>query len=162
MIGADREQVLSSSVDPAALPAELRAVRDYWNAKRGALPMPPRAAIDPMELRAHLPFLLLVDVLPEADDFRFRLAGTGITRQMGRDSTGKTVREAYAADPDMMAGILDVFSRVVKLKRPVFKRGTLRVVQKDFVVSESVYLPLSDDGEQVSMLLGRALFTRTG
>jgi hypothetical protein len=146
-------------VDPDDLAPELRAIRDYWDAKRGTRPMPRRKDVDPLELAAHLPYLSLVDVLRGGADFRFRLLGTGITGQFGRDSTGKTMSEVYAtADPEVLNWIVDSFAMVVTSKRPVLMRGLLRVVDKDFVKFESFHLPLSEDGDEVSMFLGRTRF----
>lgn len=120
--------------------------------------MPRRGDIDPLELRRHLPYLSMIEPVADAGDFRFRLIGTGITERMGRDSTGKTVREAYAlADADVRAWMLDVYGAVVTHKRPVLQRGTLRVVRKEYITVEALQLPLSEDGERVSLLFGRTL-----
>lgn len=150
----------SLTVDPGDLTSPLREVRDYWASKRGGRAMPRRADIDPLDLPPpHMPFLSILEVLPDTQDFRFRVIGTGITERLGRDSTGKTVREVYAAaDHETREWMLETYQAVVTHRRPVFKRGTLRMVQKEFVDFEAVHLPLSDDGERVSMLFGRTHF----
>jgi hypothetical protein len=146
-------------VDPDDLAPELREAKDYWIAKRGARELPRRTDIDPVELRLHLPFLSLIEVLDGAKDFRFRLLGTGITETLQRDNTGKTVREVYAtAEPDVMHWMLEVYAIAAIRKWPVLWRGTLRVVNKEFIAFESLHLPLSDDGEHVNMLFGRSRF----
>lgn len=151
--------VLSYVVDPDELAPELREVKDYWNGKRGARSMPRRGDIDPVELRHHLPFLSLIEVLDDAQDFRFRLLGTEITDILQRNSTGKTVREVYAtAEPDIMHWMIEVYGVVVTRKCPVLRRGTLGVVRKEFIAFESLHLPLSDDGEHVNMLFGRSRY----
>jgi len=150
---------LSYVVDPADLAPELREVKDYWLLKRGTRKLPRRADIDPLELRQHLPFISLVEVLDDAKDFRFRLLGTEITDVLQRDSTGKTVREVYAtAEPDILQWMLEVYALAATKKCPVLRRGTLRVVHKDFIAFESLHLPLSDDGEHVNMLFGRSRY----
>jgi len=150
---------LAYVVDPEVLAPELAEVRDYWRAKCGARAMPRRADINPAELRQHLPYLSLIEVLPDTKDYRFRLLGTAFSEILGRNSTGKTIREVYAsADPDVMQWMLDSYDAVVKHKRPVFKRGTLRAVQKEFIAAEAVHMPLSEDGEHVNMLFGRTRF----
>lgn len=148
-------------VDPDELAAELQEIREYWNAKRGARAMPRRADIDPAELRLHLPFLSLFEVLHDAAglDFRFRLIGTEIAGQLGRDNTGRTLREVLElADPELRQCMLDACSAAVTQKRPVLYQGTLREVGKEFIIFQALRLPLSEDGEKVSMLLGRACF----
>lgn len=148
------------TVDPADLTSPLREVRDYWAGKCGARPMPRRADIDPLELpRIHMPYLSILEVLGGGDDFRFRLLGTGITDLLGRDSTGKTVREVYAAaDSEMRQWMLETYQAAVRHKRPVLKHGSLRMVQKDYINFEALHLPLSEDGEHVTMLFGRTHF----
>src|SRR5262245_5447688 len=51
--------------------APLRAMAAYWESKRGGRVAPRRAQIDPAEITAHMPNLLMVDVLPD-DDYRYR------------------------------------------------------------------------------------------
>jgi len=146
-------------IDPDDLVTELQEVMDYWNAKHGAKAMPRRADIDPLELRRHLPYLSIFEVLPGAADFRFRLLGTEITGRFGRDSTGRTMREVYGQTyPEVLQWMLDFCTSVVTQKRPVLSHGTLRPVGKDFIVFETLHLPLSEDGERVSMLFGRTRF----
>lgn len=118
--------------------------------------MPRRADIDPFELpRVYMPYLWIVEVLPDTNDFRFRLLGTAITERFGRDSTGKTVRELYAsADPETHSSMLDAYQAVVTHRRPVLERGTMRMVQKDYIDLDALHLPLSEDGEHVSMVFG--------
>jgi hypothetical protein len=150
----------SLTIDPDNLASPFREIRDYWATKCGGRAMPRRADIDPLELPPqHMPYLSILDVLPDTDDFRFRLLGTGITERLGRDSTGRTVREVYAAaQPAMRDWMLDSYRAVVTHKRPVLKRGTLGMVQKEFVDFEALHLPLSEDGERVSMLFGLTHF----
>lgn len=150
---------LSYRIDPADLVVELREIKDYWDAKRGVRPMPRRADIDPFELRHHLPFLWLVDVLPGGEDFRFRLIGTAIAEQLGRDSTGKTLREVYTpSGPAVLDWALAICTSAVKLQLPVVGCGTLRPLDKEFIAFQSLHLPLSEDGARVGMLFGRIHF----
>jgi hypothetical protein len=150
---------LSYVVDPADLAPELHEVKDYWVAKRGNRKLPRRADIDPLELRQHLPFISLVEVLDDAKDFRFRLLGTEITDVLQRDNTGKTVREVYAtAEPDILNWMIEVYALATTRACPVLRRGTLRVVHKEFIAFESLHMPLSDDGEHVNMLFGRSRY----
>jgi len=158
-VAEDRLNELSHVVDPGILVPELQEVRDYWAAKmrrpRDAAPRRYRSG----ELRQHLPYLSLLDVLPATKDFRFRLLGTAFAEILGRNSTGKTIRDVYAsADPEVMQWMLDSYDAVVTTKRPVFKRGSLRAVDKDFIYTEAIHMPLSEDGEHVTMLFGRTRF----
>ena len=51
----------------------------YWESKRSGRRMPARRDFDPVfEVPRLLPWIVLVDVLHEPLDFRFRLIGSGI------------------------------------------------------------------------------------
>lgn len=133
----------------------------YWDAKRAGRLAPRRSDIDPAELKAHLPRLLLFDVLDDGADFRFRLVGTAIVQGMGRDSTGRRMSDVYADEPSILKSLVEGFRRVVAEKRPVFARGPIFWVpdreQRRFV---SVTLPLSDDGATVNILLSEMMLLR--
>ena len=45
------------------LPADLRAMFDYWRSKRAGRKMPARSDLEPSELKALLPSMILVDVV---------------------------------------------------------------------------------------------------
>src|SRR5713226_1460082 len=67
----------------------LRRLLDLWNAKRGDRPMPVRADFDVFELKDWLGNLMLIEVLPEASEFRYRLYGSVLASYYNRDLTGK-------------------------------------------------------------------------
>jgi hypothetical protein len=158
MAGQDAHN-LSLVLDPAELAPELGAFKAYWDEKRGTRAMPRRAEIDPVEMRAHLPCIGLVDVVDDGSDFRFRLLGTEFARLFGRDSTGKTLTEVYGAgDPEVLRWMTASYAEVLRTRRPVLRIGTMRAVQKDFIRCDALLLPLSEDGERVNMVLGRTLF----
>ena len=70
----------------------LAALYDYWDGKRAGRAMPARADIDPVEMRAWLGHLLLIEI---AEDGRFvyRLYGTAFVDSFGVDMTGRSVDE---------------------------------------------------------------------
>jgi hypothetical protein len=146
-------------VDPPTLTCEPhRELRLYWESKRRGTLLPRRADIDPLELRSHLGYLFLIDVLPGARDFRFRLVGSEMTKRYGRDSTGKTISESYRTSPEIGRWILDVLGAVVEHGLPVVSEGRLSAVEKSFVVARALQLPLAADGETVDMILGEMRF----
>ena len=53
--------------------------------------MPARDDIDPVTMPIELlPNIVLVDVLPEARRFRYRVMGTAVARMLGTDWTGRS------------------------------------------------------------------------
>ena len=56
--------------------------------------MPARDDIDPVTMPIELlPNIVLVDVLPEARRFRYRVMGTAVARMLGPDWEGRFVDE---------------------------------------------------------------------
>jgi hypothetical protein len=132
----------------------------YWQAKRGDRALPLRRDIDPLELREHLGSLNIIECLPGLADFRYRLIGTNIAAAYGRDSTGKTVRELYAADD------LEYCEFLVGIYREVAARGviarlrvSLRPVNKTYRMADSLLLPLDGGDGGVSTILNEVLFS---
>ena len=153
---------LSYVVDPPNLAQPvLRPVLDYWEGKRSGRKLPRRSDIDPLELKAYLSHLFLVDVLPGAE-FRYRLIGSAITERYGRNSTGRTVREIYAGAPLIAEWLTDMMSAVTRSARPVLASGPLAAIGKEHVVSESLHLPLADEAGSVTQIFGAARYRSRG
>jgi hypothetical protein len=148
--------------DPAKLRnPTLAFLRDYWEQKRGGRALPSRADIKPSELKHHLGWIVIVDVLPGAADFRYRLVGSLITEYFGIEATGKTVREVWAPNGEGgVEGSLAVFRYVVE------KKVVLRAFGDDdwntigLENFDCLYLPLSNDGERVNVILHAFVFDR--
>ena len=74
---------------PASLQsAQIRFFADYWNALRGDRLMPSRADIDPGDLKPILANLAILEV-QAPDRSIFRLCGTGLSRLLGFEATGR-------------------------------------------------------------------------
>ena len=57
----------------------LSFLKSYWDEKRASRPMPSRADLRPSDMKEHLGWILLLDVLPGAEDFRLRTVGTRVS-----------------------------------------------------------------------------------
>lgn len=138
---------------PDGFPAvhSLASLHAHWLAKRGSRRLPSRADFPPEDLRNWLGYISLVDVMPVPRRFRWRLIGTGIVEHLGRDATGYWFDELY--EGDILAGYVHAYSKAVERRRPVFHDGDLEFVGKDFQHFRSIHLPLSNDGETVTMLM---------
>ncbi|MDY0884947.1 PAS domain-containing protein [Dongia soli] len=127
------------------------AITAYWREKAGQRSMPSRADIDPVDLKSHLPGISLVDVVPDARRFVYRLVGTYQVAQRGADPTGRSVLEAYyAADREETVGI---YEYVVRTKRPFCYSGPYNAPDGLIEDEDIVFLPLSDNGRDVNMVL---------
>jgi hypothetical protein len=137
----------------------LAFLRDYWLKKRGARAMPSRADIRPSDIKDHLGWIIMVDVLPGVDDFRYRLIGSLVTEYFGGDATGKTVREAWAPQGEEgVEGSLAIFRYVVQHKAVLRAYGNDDWNTIGLETFDCLYLPLSDDGETVNVILHAFVF----
>jgi hypothetical protein len=131
--------------------ARVKALYDYWLAKRGGRRMPGRADIDPAEIKPLLPYVVLTDVHRNPLRIYFRLVGTAVAAAAGRNLTGLWLHEVQ------VDGGIDLwmsnYHRLVAAREPVFgrTRATLRV--NDVRVFEWILLPLGSDGETVDKTL---------
>ena len=74
----------------------------YWDAKRDGRPMPSRCDFDPCQVSALLSHLMIVDKF--AGRFRYRLVGTVVADDMGRDLTGSRILESCARRRESPSG----------------------------------------------------------
>ncbi len=126
-------------------------VYEYWQAKRGDRPMPARADLDPIDIPAALPNLILIDVLPPSGRLRVRLAGTWIVKQFDRDYTGRYLDEIDFGEAQ--DEIVREYSAAAAGARPVCSDHWHRNLGGEIFDLERLILPLSEDGERVTMLL---------
>ena len=133
--------------------AELDALVSYWDALRADRSMPACSDVDPSDLKRHAPRLILADVLHEPLRFRLRLVGAELEDKLGRRMTDTILTDEtpmffkpYAA---CVTGV----------------RATREFLSFDFGggepagTFERILLPLSEDGETVSGILGEAIYT---
>ena len=93
----------------------------YWLAKRASRTMPARRDLDPGDIPALLPYLMIVDKVD--DQFRYRLVGTATAREIGHDPTGSIVG-SYALE--CAAAARAIYERVFTTARPTFTRAAPR------------------------------------
>ena len=123
----------------------------YWESKLAGRRMPSRRDFDPVfEIPALLPWVMLVDVLRDPPDFRYRLIGTGIASRSRRDHTGHLFSELSRTGPDSVVWkdrIAVVETRAPKLTAPAY-------IGKDKLIQgvAGIHLPLSSDGGMVDMI----------
>lgn len=150
-----------ASVDPTELTCPtLKAVHAYWNEKRGLRSMPARADINPVELREHLGWIMMVEVLDDMADFRYRLIGTKVTRYFFNNSTGQTVTDVFAPfGPGAVKGVQAVYRKVARDHVVVRTHGEAnwltdrKADPRGFPHFDSLILPLSEDDTTCNMLM---------
>ena len=143
----------------ADLSPEVVELLDYWTGRCGETSIPSRADFDPMDLPHLLPRLILVDVMREPEDFRFRLVGSFFYDHSRKPLTGMRFSDLYGS-PERST-LWSNYRSVAQTGRPFYgevpyvgpSQRTKRVLH--------LLLPLSRNGKEVDMVLGIADF-RTG
>jgi hypothetical protein len=126
----------------------------YWLAKCKGRVMPARGDIEPAEIPALLPY---ISIFHETDgQFRYRLAGTAVVQQIGRDPTGDIVGGHVRSPRETVAAVQALARRVFTAAQPVFSAGQCENVSGYIYNVSALILPLSDSGTSVDM----ALFSR--
>jgi hypothetical protein len=140
---ATRELILTSE--------KLAGIQKIWRELAAGAIGPTREAVTPARLRGTLPWTFVIDVVGE--DFKFRFAGDRIIQFMGRRLQGTMLSE-HRGTP-FFDGMHQFFRRSVDTKAPL-ANGPSPVTYpgKEHLEMEVMVLPLSNDGESVSGLLG--------
>jgi hypothetical protein len=126
-------------------------VVNYWCAKRKGRAMPSRKDIDPLELRRLLPNIYLIDVV-KPSLYRYRLVGTTISNRLRGDATGRFADEKIFGEHAHL--IIEMYDHVVESRAPIINRARSFWTEVDWLNYTSVLLPLSPDGDNVTMMLG--------
>jgi hypothetical protein len=138
---------------------KLRRFYDYWLGKRGNRRMPARRDLDPLDFPYVLGDLMLIDVLRDPQRFRVRLHGTNVVARMHYDMTGKLLDEVPR--PEWRAYILDRCRGLAAKGEPLLLMNDLML---DGWTSryEALWLPLSDDGVDVNLLVCAMIYGELG
>jgi hypothetical protein len=134
--------------------ARFRRLADYLAAKAPPGKLPGRKHIDPLELADLLPWLMLIDVIPQTSGeprYRIRLVGTEVVAIQGSDGTGKFVEEVLTGSEG--SDVIRRYGEILRTHEPQYRRGTVAATGREHVPYERIVFPLANDGERVDMLL---------
>ncbi|WP_340118927.1 PAS domain-containing protein [Pelagibius sp. 7325] len=133
----------------------LKFLYNYWRQLvRGRL-VPSRADIDPGRIAAVLPHIGLFDVESNPRRYRIRLMGTRIVSWYGCDLTGRYLDEIDFGTSDSFT--FSVLDQVVDRCVPGYMSGEYTKQDGRVIRYERLYMPLSNDGATVNMVIGAAL-----
>jgi hypothetical protein len=112
----------------------------------------------------------LVDVVSDERRYVYRLVGTADVEVRGFDPTGKSVLDGFFGPS--IEDVLSNYDRVVRAHAPHIDPQHFRASTGRYVTEETIFLPLSDDGERVNKVLvfsqsremrpSQAIFSRHG
>jgi len=129
---------------------ETDALRNLWEAKRGARALPKRADFTVPALQRWVTHLSVADVLP-GEKFQFTSFGSALADVYGQDLTGAILDELTPTD--IWKVVIQHYREVVGTKQPLF--APISVSNGSWYTEVSrLLLPLSNDGETVSFIVG--------
>jgi hypothetical protein len=150
MFALERPPHLSfAALDDVESP-RIRQLHDYWKSKCNDVALPPRSAIEPAEIRALLPYLLLAELSPDPFRIFYRLVGTAVVRWHGQDFTGRDHSQVSSLAE---SGIDAAYQRVLTGAAPVFGRTALDAGDSSWIGFDYALFPLSDNGKTVNKCL---------
>jgi hypothetical protein len=129
----------------------IRQLFEYWQSKCRDGRLPRRADIDPGEIPRLMPNLMIVDIEHDPFRVRYRLVGTRIVQATGFEFTGKYLDE-ISFDEDE-GPFLESYHLAATEKIPVLSRIKWHLDPDVTGEYDACFLPLSDDGETVHMVL---------
>jgi len=139
---------------------ELRELYDYWVSKRSDGRLPGRRDIDPLDVPRQLKNLAFLEVVGDAEDFVFVLAGSRIEEVHDRSLKGVSLadlQEAFEKSPNT-----GDYVAAVRSGEPQYQQANLKEYGKEHWACRRLILPLSSDGERIDCLLLVAVFSSVG
>jgi hypothetical protein len=137
---------------PELISPILREGYGYWRGKRGERAFPARGDFDPlMEIPKLIRNMMLLDVLREPLDFRYRLIGDKLRDHMGENWVGRRWSEIEQQRPPNPIWLHHQW--VVENRAPRFIRPNYVGPHREFMFIESAVLPLGPDPDRVEMLM---------
>ena len=128
----------------------LKTLLTYWQGLCVDDDIPHLDQLDPIDTRGVLGCIMLLDVVEEESDFRYRLYGTEIARRSGFDLTGKLVSDVPVSG--VSAFFMASYRAVVKNRRSLY---TIHTPPYCIAVSSwsRLILPLRGESGAVERLL---------
>lgn len=127
------------------------ALYDYWTRQRGDRRVPVRSAIEPADIASILPDVFILEQ-GRLHDPRFRLAGTRLCAQFGRELKTTAFDALFA--PDQRTRIARITENVMAHAAPAVLQIALVDGRLDTTEAEIVLLPLASKGKAADRIIG--------
>lgn len=147
-----RERVrIGMSPDVVTIPL-VRQFHAFWQLRCRDGRLPAKRDMDPVDMRAFLPNLVLTAVLAEPLDFEYRIIGDAIAARLG-NIAGRRVRQAALIN--ISSSAYDNYCAVARTRQPQFLEGyAASALRPDrLYLTSRVHCPLAADGETVDTII---------
>ena len=144
---------LPASADPAIYKPALA----WWSRVVKQLGrLPSRADLEPHDLGAKaLPHVILVDIIDDAADLRFRLMGTAHVEFNRRDLSHQFFSQVYPSGSPVLAYLKGLYRDMIASRRPLWTLNEFIPPTREFPVRMGrLMLPLSTDGATIDLCVG--------
>lgn len=136
---------------------KLLALFEYWNRKRAGEAIPDRADVDPVEINPKLlPNLLLYEGVQPGARTKYRMVGTEIASQFGRDPTGKFLDHILSGS--YLDYIVSLIHDVCLHSTAVYSESAFRWNEGGFQRTRRILLPLAWRGKSPGLVLCGKIF----
>jgi hypothetical protein len=128
----------------------LKRLYEYWLDLRKSRHFPTRRDIDPLDIVFVLGHVMLVDVMRNPLKFKVRLHGSEMVTLARYELTGKFINDIPVSD--YRHYVIEQCKCLVETGEPLHVTNS-RVVDSRVLPYEALWLPFSEDGNEVTMLL---------
>lgn len=124
----------------------------YWHELCGDRNFPSLAEIDPTQIPDLWEHCFVLEIGGHAENPVFRSIGAGLAEQAGLNLTDKRVTDL--PEQTLVAAAVSYVDEVLRKNVPISRGGEYLAPDGVRVHYRSILLPMSDDGETISGLLG--------
>jgi hypothetical protein len=131
---------------------DTRAVYELWAERKSPGGLPRLADFFPMPVQSLLECCLVVQVLRDPPDYLYTFVGRMEAEARGYDPTGRTVREVFAEDPEVLDFCLGNY--LAATGSAGFIDFSIDATPNDrFLEVETLFLPCAEDGRIASHIV---------
>jgi hypothetical protein len=123
----------------------------YWDRIRAERFAPRWADVQPGDIKPLLPYIMVLEVLADPFDIRYRIVGSAVVEAYGWDFTGETLRL-----PEPVAETeawVEILGQLVARRGPCFAQYRVALDLNDTFIVDAGVFPLSSDGASVDRLI---------
>ncbi|WP_259781147.1 PAS domain-containing protein [Aestuariispira ectoiniformans] len=129
----------------------LRDLYQYWHGNCAGKAVLPRDRFDPVDIPRLLSRLILLDVIDQGQDFRYRVVGTDVVGAIGRDFTGERLTDYHKGHEDI--SVINGYKILLETGEPQLETRSLTSVGRDYVTYERLLLPMARNSQKVDTIL---------
>lgn len=129
---------------------DLQRLLTYWRDRCGNRSFPRRSDIDPVDFSFMLERIALTEIHEDPRRYRLRVVGSWWHRTAGMELTGTWIEDLPGVNQRRIS--IEAYERMIVARRPTVTVRDAWVDERKLSY-EIMHLPLSEDGERISMIM---------